>query len=61
MVDASACEKGWNSLPSCSGVMPMPVSRTSKRSSARSSFALRDLLTRDDDLALLGELDGVDA
>ena len=32
VVDLSACEKDWNSLPICSGVMPMPVSCTSKRS-----------------------------
>src|SRR5262249_14814746 len=28
VVDASACENSWNSLPICSGVMPMPVSAT---------------------------------
>jgi len=27
---ASACVKAWNNLPSCSGVMPMPVSLTWK-------------------------------
>jgi hypothetical protein len=28
VVDASACENSWNSLPICSTVMPMPVSAT---------------------------------
>jgi len=28
VVDASAWENSWNSLPICSGVMPMPVSAT---------------------------------
>ena len=29
VVESSACVNGWNSLPICSGVMPMPVSMTS--------------------------------
>ena len=32
VVDMSAWVKGRKSLPTCSGVMPMPVSRTEKRS-----------------------------
>ena len=28
VVDMSACVNGWNSFADCSGVMPMPVSRT---------------------------------
>ena len=28
VVEASACVNGWNSFASCSGVMPMPLSRT---------------------------------
>ena len=31
-VEASACTKAWNSLPSCSGLRPMPVSLTWKAS-----------------------------
>src|SRR5215831_1040719 len=46
-VDASAWENSWNNLPSCSGVMPMPVSATA------SSTQCRPLIT------LLGELAGV--
>ncbi len=38
VVDASACENGWKSRPSCSEVMPMPVSLT--RKTIRSSRAL---------------------
>ncbi len=40
VVEESACEKAWNSLACCSGVMPMPESWTSKMmygSPARSS------------------------
>jgi len=30
LVDFSACSNAWKSLPSCSGVMPMPVSVATK-------------------------------
>ncbi|MNP12821.1 hypothetical protein D3C76_1050730 [compost metagenome] len=32
VVETSACSKAWNSFSHCSGLMPMPVSSTSKRS-----------------------------
>ena len=34
VVDISACVNGWNNLAHCSRVMPGPVSRTVKRSTA---------------------------
>ena len=34
LVELSACSKAWKSLPSCSGVMPMPLSLTMKLSVA---------------------------
>ena len=41
VVDMSAWVKGWNSLATWSGLMPMPVSRTEKR-----SFALSPVRSR---------------
>ena len=58
VVDMSACVNGWNSFADCSGVMPMPVSRTENLSCTfspvRSSSSMFE-----PDLAALGELDGV--
>ena len=39
VVEVSAWLKAWNSLASCSGLIPIPVSRTSKRSRSRSAWA----------------------
>ena len=52
--DPSSCTNGRNSRPSLSAGMPMPLSRTEKRSDA---FA--GALDREHDLAFVGELDRV--
>ena len=58
VVDMSACVNGWNSFAACSGVMPMPVSRTENLSCTfspvRSSSSIFSRIS-----PLLGELDGV--
>ncbi len=40
VVDASACENAWNNFDTCSGVIPIPVSATSK-------FIVEDVLLPD--------------
>ena len=44
VVEASACEKAWNSCSAASVEMPMPVSRTSKRSWLRVRVSPRRLM-----------------
>ena len=57
VVEASAWTKSWNSLPICSGVMPMPVSVTAIVTHSRPASVAR--LARDGHRAALGELVGV--
>ena len=60
VVEVSACAKRLEQAAAAAPAsMPMPVSRTSKRSSTVGVVALDARRTRDDDLAALGELDGV--
>ena len=40
VVEASAWVNSWNSLPICSGVMPMPVSATAIVTQSRPSLPL---------------------
>ncbi len=58
VVDMSACVNGWNSFAACSGVMPMPVSRTENLSCTFSPVRSSSSMFKPD-LAALGELDGV--
>ena len=56
VVEASAWLNAWNSRPSCSSVMPMPVSETAKRTIGRSAL---EALRHQGQPAVLGELAGV--
>ena len=58
VVDGSACTNGWKMRRCWSGSMPIPVSRTEKRSSTIPVQLLLDA-HRQLDLALRGELDRV--
>ena len=58
VVDVSAWENAWNSRALCSGVMPMPLSRTENFSLTRSA-SCSSSADRHQHLAALGELDGV--
>ena len=51
VVEASACENGWNSLGCAAAGMPMPVSVTSKRRTVAVP-SRADRLTRTETLAL---------
>ena len=57
VVVSSAWVKRWNRRPTCSGVMPMPVSRTANASQSPSGARLA--LDPQGDGAALGELGGV--
>ena len=58
VVDMSACVNGWNSFADCSGVIPIPVSRTEHLQLHLVARAL-ELFDVDPDLAAVGELHGV--
>ena len=54
---ASACVNAWKSLPSCSGVMPIPVSRTRNETQVPAWTSFRRHVESDG--PVLGELGGV--